>query len=483
MEACTGEMVLVWLKSSRSHATAMSPALEAVPRIRTEDCAFGLRHDVSVGLEDCARVPAEFRNLFLFPSDGGSHAGFGAAGDHADDVGEEPLAFGVRVETLVLFELGDVAGWILAPELDGFAYCVERGALGRAALTASLVGAPLVSTVVPLRRVRRRWTLRSSARWRGLTTRASGSWATSLRTRVGYAPGRVVMGREQVCPGTRPHSSEFAGPDRLSTRDRPHAGTTGSTCSSVALAAPGPSAPLGGTAGAVSRAAVEPPQRPMLSSCAGSPGRRSTRERCLDGQHRLVRIRRHPPRRVATARSEPHPALEQCHRLPAPLDAVAHPSVFPLSVAPRTQHGPQRQLRGSVALRAGPSAVGETACAPTRRRRWSHPGRRGNRARSHEPGWWSWTSATGHGDVPGKLQTSAPASAPGAVQGPRILSDSCASAKRGRDSTSGRWTSQPLHHATAAPPRACRDHPQSAKPLSPTTDCVVDAPTGTPVAR
>ena len=39
--------------------------------------------------------------------DDGHHAGFGAVGDHADDVEDESLAFGKRNECLVPVELDD----------------------------------------------------------------------------------------------------------------------------------------------------------------------------------------------------------------------------------------------------------------------------------------------------------------------------------------------------------------------------------------
>ena len=47
----------------------------------------------------------------------------------------------------------------------------------------------------------------------------------------------------------------------------------------------------------------------------------------------------------------------------------------------------------------------------------------------------------------------------------------------------GRWNRRPRPHATAAPPRGCRDHPQTTKPLPHTPDCLADAPTGSPAAH
>ena len=103
-----GKIVRVRLSSWRRPASGVVAGIAGgAEDANAEDAVGGLRDDVGVGLEDRAQVPARSLCLALCLCDDRHHAGFGAVGDHADDVEEELLAFGKRIQGLVLVELGD----------------------------------------------------------------------------------------------------------------------------------------------------------------------------------------------------------------------------------------------------------------------------------------------------------------------------------------------------------------------------------------
>ena len=112
---------------------ALSPASEAVPRMRTRRIPLSGSGMMSAAAwSSAAQVPAGSLVFALCLCDGGHHAGFGPVGDHSDDVEEEFFAFGQCIQEVLFVEVGDgdMFRGVAALELDGVAPGVERVALG-----------------------------------------------------------------------------------------------------------------------------------------------------------------------------------------------------------------------------------------------------------------------------------------------------------------------------------------------------------------
>ncbi len=86
-----------------------------------EDSPFGVGEDIGVGLQECAEVSSRSLFLALLPGHGRHHPGFGAVGDHAQDV--EPVPFPGRqgIEGLIVSEIldADMLRGLLAFLLQG----------------------------------------------------------------------------------------------------------------------------------------------------------------------------------------------------------------------------------------------------------------------------------------------------------------------------------------------------------------------------
>ena len=71
---------------------AVAGVISEAENVDPEDAAGGIRQDVGIGGQEC---PEQFPGMGLLAlrlHDGKHHAGFGAVGDHADDVEEEAFA-------------------------------------------------------------------------------------------------------------------------------------------------------------------------------------------------------------------------------------------------------------------------------------------------------------------------------------------------------------------------------------------------------
>ena len=106
---------------------ALSPASLALPRMRKRRMPSAGSMMMSV---------SDWKRARRCLCDNGHHAGFGAEGDHADDVEDESFAFGKRIEGLMPVEFGDRDVARGVPAL-----LIERLALGAESVAAGL-GAP-----------------------------------------------------------------------------------------------------------------------------------------------------------------------------------------------------------------------------------------------------------------------------------------------------------------------------------------------------